>query len=333
MKFRNLGKTGIRLSEIGLGTWEMAGDVWGKKDDTVSLKALQIGLENGANFIDTAAGYGAGHVEELIGNLLRKTPGSRENLVISTKVKPECGQFAPPSDRDIRNFYAPNWIRRQCEASLSRMGTDYIDILLMHTWSGAWGQETDWYNELVRLKQEGKVRSFGISIPDEGIRDANVQIALGMVDVIECVFNAFQQEPLYSLFPLASKHGVGIIARSPFSSGVLVQEWSPSMQFAEGDWRGLWPLDVKPDWLREQVDMAAIIKPTLMKSGLSYPVASLQFILASSEVSSVIPGSSNPAHVITNLSASDAVISPDVVSEIRQLWKDRKVRGTYNGSI
>lgn len=333
MRFRNLGKTGIRISEIGLGTWEMSGDVWGKKDDLVSLKALQTGIDHGANFIDTAAGYGSGHVEELIGTFLHDKPGLRDNLVISTKVKPECGQFAPPSDRDIRDFFSPAWIRKQCEISLSRMGTDYIDILFLHTWSGAWGHETEWCDELVKLKKEGKVRSFGISIPDEGIRDANVQIALESIDVIQCVFNVFQQEPIYSLFPLAAKHGIGIIARSPFSSGALVQNWSTSMQFEEGDWRGIWPHSVKPGWLQEQIDMFSVIKPLLMKSEEPFPIAALQFILTCPEVSSVIPGSADPLHIITNLSASESSLTIDIVNEIRKLWKEQKVHGTYNGSI
>lgn len=333
MKFRNLGKTGISVSEIGLGTWEMSGDVWGKKDDSVSLKALRTGIEYGANFIDTAAGYGAGHVEKLIGSLIRQDPYLRDKLVISTKVKPECGQFAPPPEREICDFYSPNWIRKQCEESLSRLGTDYIDILFLHTWSGAWGHESEWYDELLRLKSEGKIRSFGISIPDEGIRDANVQIALGMVDVIQCVFNVFQQEPLYSLFPLALKNNVGIVARSPFSSGVVVQDWSVNMKFPDGDWRGIWPLDVKPGWLKEQVDMADIIKPILAKSGTPFSIAALKFVLSSLEVSSVIPGSANPLHVISNLSASELEVSQDIIEEIRSLWKAHKVKGTYNGSI
>jgi aryl-alcohol dehydrogenase-like predicted oxidoreductase len=333
MKFRDLGNTGLRLSEIGIGTWEMSGDVWGKKDDALSLRALEAGIEGGANFIDTGAGYGAGHVEELIGTFLRTTPRKREEIIICTKVKPQSGQFAPPPEKDIEAFYQPEWIRDQCEASLRRLGTDFVDILFLHTWSRSWGHETAWHDELSRLKDEGKVRAFGISIPDEGITDANVQVALKLVDTIQCVFSVFQQEPIYSLLPLAAKYGVGIIARSPFSSGVLVQDWSPDMKFPEGDWRGIWPLNEKPGWLEDQVNMAERVKPILSETGLTHSQAALGFVLASPEVSSVLAGSANPEHVAENLRASEVTLPANFVSTTRQLWLDRKVHGTYNGSI
>jgi aryl-alcohol dehydrogenase-like predicted oxidoreductase len=333
MNYRQLGKTGIRVSEIGLGTWEMSGDVWGKKDDAVSLQALEVGLNAGANFIDTAAGYGSGHAEEVVGTVLARRSVKRDQVVISTKVKPECGQFAPPPEREIRDFYKPEWIRAECEASLKRLKTDYVDILFLHTWSRSWGHEIGWYDELTRLKKTGKIRSFGISIPDEGITDANVQVALGLVDVIQCVFNAFQQEPLYSLLPLASKYDVGVVARSPFSSGVIVQDWNPEMKFPEGDWRGSWPLDVKPGWLEDQVAMAEKVKPVLDDGGVGATKAALAFILASPEVSSVIPGSANPQHVAENMSASGSALPSATLRQVRQLWLDRQIHGTYNGSI
>src|SRR2546423_15235166 len=129
----------------------------------------------------------------------------------------------------------------------------------MHTWSSAWDTSEEWCRCLRMLRDEGKIRAFGISLPDEGPADANAHVESGRVDVLQVVYNVFQQEPRYTLFPLAREHGVGIIARSPFSSGVLVQEWSKDMSFAEGDWRGIWPPDVKPGWLEEQVDMADLV--------------------------------------------------------------------------
>lgn len=333
MKYRPLGKTGISVSEVGLGTWELSGDVWGKKDDAVSLQALEAGLELGANFIDTAAGYGAGHVEELISGLLKRISKPRDTIVISTKVKPECGQFAPPPDKPVAEFYSPQWIEKQCDSSLKRLKTEYIDILFLHTWSRSWGHETAWHDALIRLKKAGKIRAFGISIPDEGITDANVQVALQLVDVIQCVFSPFQQEPLYSLLPLASKHGIGVVARSPFSSGAIVQHWTTDMQFPDGDWRASWPLSVKPGWLADQVSMAERLKPVLTEGGLGYAKGALAFILASAEVSTVIPGSANPTHVAENMKASDAKLPESVIQRVQQMWRERRISGTYNGSI
>ena len=206
MNTRELGRTGIRVSEIGLGTWELSGE-WGQKDDSMSLEAIRVGVDFGVTFIDTAAIYGYGRGEELVGRFLHTTSTPRDFIVLSTKVAPKSREFAPPPERPISDAFPLGWIRSQCDESLQRLKTSYVDVLFLHTWSRSWAHELSWYEELKDLKEEGKIRAFGISIPDEGITDANVAIALGMVDVIQCVYSPFQQEPEYSLFPLADVHG------------------------------------------------------------------------------------------------------------------------------
>lgn len=333
MNRKKVGNTDVMVSEIGIGTWEMSGDVWGPKEDEESLRALASGVESGARFIDTAAGYGAGHVEELVGRFLRES-SLRDELVISTKVKPQCGEFAPPPGKPIRDFYSRSWIRDQCEGSLRRLNRDYVDILFLHTWSRSWDHELEWWETLEELRQEGKVRAIGISVPDEGITDANTHVALDRIDAVQCVYNVFQQEPEHSLLPLAEVHGTGIIARSPFSSGVLVGDWTPDMGFAEGDWRASWPLEIHPGWLEEQIKMTEHARPLLEKSGLPFAVAALKFILRQPAVSSVIPGSANPGHVRENMSAANGSSLPaDIAAELEDLWSSRAIHGTYNGSI
>jgi aryl-alcohol dehydrogenase-like predicted oxidoreductase len=334
MRSRTIGKTGIQVSEIGIGTWELSGDVWGPTEDSESILALKTGVDAGATFIDTAAGYGGGHVESLIGQFLRESCIDRSELVLSTKIKPQNGMFAPPPEIPISEAYDPRWIRRQCEESLGRLGTEYVDLLFMHTWSRSWGHETEWFGEMQRLKEEGKVRAIGISIPDEGITDANVHIATGRIDVVQCVYSAFQQEPEYSLFPLAEEFGVGVVARSPFSSGAIVQDWTPDTTFVEGDWRGSWPLKVKPGWLEDQAAMADQLRPILEATGVSRSCAALKYVLSCKSVSTVIPGSSNPRHVRENMQASDgSPLDVAVLARIRELWRERALHGTYNGSI
>lgn len=329
---RPLGKTGILLSEIGLGTWELSGDVYGKKDDKESIRAIQTALENGVNFIDTAAGYGKGHAEEVVGQAIREWKNGE--VVLSTKVKPKCGIFAPPPEKEIDDFYPPEWIRESCEASLQRLGRDHIDILFLHTWSKSWGHRTEWYDALVKLKKEGKICAFGISIPDEGVSDANIHVEAERVDVIQCVYNIFQQEPEYTLFPLAKKHGIGIIARSPFSSGALIGDWTKDKTFEEGDWRGIWPKSVKDRWLEEQVEMAEQVKTIFQSVNIPFSIGALKYILTNSVVSSVIPGSSKSEHVKSNVSVSAMPnLSEDIIKRLKLLWLERKIHGTYNGSI
>lgn len=333
MKRRLLGRTGIKVSEIGLGTWEMSGDVWGKKNDSESLKCISVAVENGVNFVDTAAGYGQGHAETLVGKFLTTSPAHRDQLVISTKVRPKSGIFAPPPEHSIAEAYPPEWIIEQCEQSLRRLGTDYIDILFIHTWSRAWGHEIAWLQTMQTLREQGKIRAIGISIPDEGVADANTQIATGQIECVQCVFNIFQQEPLYTLFPLAEQTKTGIIARSPFSSGVLAQQWYEDMQFVPGDWRGSWPKKVKPNWLADQVTMDQIVRSELEHLSVNRVNAALQFILASPAVSSVIPGSANPDHVRENCRDTDSRLPDDLMQRLTHLWKQRQLHGTYNGSI
>lgn len=334
MKYNVLGKTGIKLSTIGLGTWEISGDVWGKKDDRESLRAIQSAVELGVNFIDTAAGYGKGHAEELVGMALKELGPDGGNVVITTKVLPKCRIFAPPPEKPIDDFYPPDWINEQCEASLQRLGRDYVDILFLHTWSPSWGHRDEWYKAMLKLKEQGKIRAIGISITDEGIADANVHVAMGRVDVIQCVYNLFQQEPEYTLLPLAKRHDVGIIARSPFSSGALIGNWATDMVFPEGDWRGIWPKSVKANWLEEQVAMADHVKAALAESNLSMPYAALKYVLMHPDVTSVIPGSANPKHVKDNIAVTEGLDIPQqTMAALKQLWLERKIHGTYNGSI
>lgn len=335
MKHKVIGSTDIQVCPIGLGTWEISGDVWGKKNDSESLKAIHVALDEGVNFIDTAAGYGRGHAEELVGKAIKERKGNNEKIVVSTKILPKCGIFAPPPEKQIDDFYPPEWIISQVEKSLSRLQLDVIDILFMHTWSPAWGHRTEWHETMVKLKKEGKIRAIGISIPDEGVTDANVHIEAGRIDVIQCVYNVFQQEPEYSLFPLAKKHNVGIIARSPYSSGALVGTWTKEMKFQEGDWRGLWPKDVKENWLENQVDMMNAVKDLFPNvNNLNLAEIALQYVLTNPNVSSVIPGSGNPNHVKSNISIMKrAEMSEKIYKDIQNLWLERKIHGTYNGSI
>ena len=328
MRRRPLGSTGIEVGEVGIGTWELSGDVWGAKDDAVSIAAIRAGLDAGANFVDTAADYGQGHVEELIGGMGLR----RDDVILATKVRPECMVWAPRPERPISEFFTPAWIRSECEASLRRLRTDYVDVLFLHTWSRSWAADDEWFGAMSALKAAGKIRAIGISLADEGASDANVAIAQGQVDVVQCVYSVFQQEPEWTLFPLATKHGVGVVARSPFSSGALVQDWSASgFTFPAGDWRATWPNDVKQNWLDDQRRMAAAVGQIVSSSGLDKPSFCLRYVLGSPAVSTVIPGSANPDHVRSN-----ALVSGDLDAatraRVKQLWLDRTVRGTYNGS-
>lgn len=332
MRFNQLAKTNLFLSEVGFGAWQISSDVWGKKDDAQSLKAIYTALEAGINFVDTASVYGNGHSEELIGRALREA--KQKDVIISTKIIPKCRKWAPPPEEDIDDYFPKEWIIEQCEESLKRLQVESVGLLFLHTWSPAWGHRTEWFEAMQTLKQQGKIQAIGISIPDESIADANVHIEAGRVDVIQCVYNICQQEPEYNLFPLAQKHQVGIIARTPFSSGALIGNWTKEMTFEEGDWRGVWPQDFKDNWLSEQVDMTEAIKSVIITEDRAMANAAIKFIVMNPAVTSTIPGSGNPKHVLSNVAAAESPpLSNNAMQQLKNLWLERKIHGTYNGSI
>ena len=327
MKFRQLGACGITVSEIGLGTWELAGDAWGSKDNAEYLSAIYAALDAGITYFDTALEYGNGNSERILGEALR---GKHSEVIISTKVPPRCGEWSLALHRGIDDFFPGDWIRQCCEQSLRNLQREYIDVLLLHTWSHSWAHCTAWYEAMIDLKRADKIRTIGISVGDHRASEANAHIEAGRLDAVMTVFNIFEQEPEYTLIPLAQKHGVGVIARCPFSSGVLTGTWHRGMVFPKGDWRAIWP---GKEWKDEQLNMLELVRPILDQWGEDAAVAALKFILNNPGVSSAIPGSSRAQHIHTNASASNSIEMPTRVTvALRQLWMSGKIHGVYNGA-
>lgn len=326
MKKRQLGKTNIQISEVGLGTWQMSGDVWGKKTEAEYIQAIEVAMEAGINYFDTALEYGNGYCEQVVGKALQGHP----SVVISSKIPPQCDEWSAKPQGNIDDYFSPGWIYECCETTLKNLGRECIDILFLHTWNVAWGDRTEWYEAMLRLKDQGKIRAIGISVGDRRASEANSHIEAGQVDVVMAVYNILEQEPEYTLFPMARKHQVGIVARCPFSSGALVSNWISSQKFPEGDWRGLWTPD---DWVAKQVEMVDWIKPIVKNTDLSMSAIALKYILNNQTVTSVIPGSSSPEHIGKNASvAAFPNLSEEILGQLQQLWLDGKIHGTYNGS-
>lgn len=328
MKYRKLGRTDILLSEVGLGTWELSGNSWGKKPESRYMEVLHSAIDHGVNFIDTALEYGNGSSERVIGKALSNLASGKE-IVICTKVPPKCMRWSPPFHDSIESYFPSDWIIKCCDLSLKNLNRDNIDILLLHTWNPAWSAQAEWHETLLTLKSQGKIRAFGISVSDMRPSEANVQVSLEMVDVIMAVFNVFEQEPLYTLLPLATKHGVGVIARCPFSSGALAGDWSDSLFFSTNDWRAKW---TDAQWVQTQNFMAQKVEEMLEPNEMPLAWLALRFVLHSPFVTSVIPGTSNPRHAIENAEISN---SPPLRSSLYQsllkLWTSGAVHAVYNG--
>ena len=172
--------------------------MWLGADDDESLTALRRAIELGVNFIDTAAGYGNGHSEELVGRVVRE---SAEPVYVSTKIPPKNMRWPAPAGVPADDAYPRDWVVSQTEASLERLGLETIDVQQFHVWSDEWVGQGDWLDAVEELKQAGKIRAFGVSINDHQPANAVKLVESGDVDTVQVIYNVFDQSPEDELFP------------------------------------------------------------------------------------------------------------------------------------
>ena len=320
MKFRKLGRTGLNVSEVGFGGWAIGGS-WGPQSEAASVGALNRALDLGVNFIDTAAGYGNGKSEEIIGSVLKTR---RDEVIVATKTPPTDGPWPPSPYCKVSTRYPEKYLRENIEQRLRHLGTDRIDILQLHTWTRAWNRNPEAFEVLRKIKAEGKVRFVGVSTPEH---DQNSVIDLmrgGWVDVVQVIYNIFEQEPAAELLPTAAETGVGIIVRVVFDEGSLTGKWTQDTVFPEGDFRRNY---FQGDRLGRAVERARKVGLDLEGSGLTLPQAALKFALSHSAVGTVIPGMRSTAKADANCGVSDlAALSPDL---LRRLHAHNWLRGVW----
>src|ERR1700722_3100614 len=235
MRYRWLGNTGLNISEIGFGAWAIGGSWWGPQDDQDSRLALHQPLDKGINFIDTAWVYGDGRSEKLIGSVIKER---HERPVIATKVPPMTWNWEGPPGTPLASAFPPHWGRTKVEESLKPLGVQTLDVLQLHTWLAEWNTQAGPLLETVaRLKKEGKIRAFGLSLKDKEPDAANDLIRWRQIDTLQVFFNLLYQEPIEKLFPLARPYGVGVIARVPLAFGALSGRFNASTRFIGDDHR------------------------------------------------------------------------------------------------
>lgn len=297
MRYRTFGRLGWQVSEIGFGTWGMGG--WSGSDDAESMAALDRAVALGCNFFDTALAYGMGRSEKLVGEMLRRHPG--EQLYVATKVPPKNLKWPGRASTPAGEAFPADHIRTSTETSLRNLGVERIDLQQLHVWSDAWADDEGWRREAERLKSEGLVRGFGISI--NRWEPANVLRALetGLVDSVQVVYNIFDQAPEDELFPACRARGVAVIARVPFDEGSLTGTLQPGSTWPAGDWRNTY---FTPDNLAATLARLEVLKKDLPET-LPLPEAALRFILENEDVATLIPGMRKVRNVEANMAVSD----------------------------
>ena len=311
MKFRTLGKTGFSISEVSLGTWQLGGK-WGTPfnqqdaDDT-----LQAAYDHGVNFFDTADGYQGGKSEQAVGRFVKTHP----DVHFTTKI----GRKEEPLTSD---HFSPDNLTRYVDDSLTNMGVDLLDLVLLHCPPMSVYYMPDTFFTLDELKKEGKIKNYGVSVErvEEAIKAMSYDIS-----AVEIIFNMFRLRPADLFFDLAKKNNIGILARVPLASGLLTGKFTADTRFAPEDHRTTnrnGQLFDKGETFSGVDYLTGVKAANELKQRLgtdNLAATALRFILMYDAVSAVIPGASNPTQIDRNTTAADL---PALTAEQMQIVKD-----------
>jgi aryl-alcohol dehydrogenase-like predicted oxidoreductase len=301
MEYRPLGRTGLRVSAVGFGAWQLNNPIWNGPDEAASIALVHAALAAGCNFFDTAPGYGNGASEQLLGKALQ---GRRDAAVLCTKYG-----HADPRKVD----FSAAGLRHALEASLRRLRTDYVDVLLLHNPPGELldgAKAVDLYAELEALQREGKLRAFGASIDASGeLRTLAQTTTSGAAEVL---FNVFHQD-VRRAFGEAAGRGVGLIAKVPLDSGWLSGKYDEHSRF--GGIRERWSPEVVARRAALVQELRALLPP-----GMPLAQAALGFVLAHREIATVIPGTKTRAQLEANLAAAAEPLPAALLTAMHALW-------------
>jgi aryl-alcohol dehydrogenase-like predicted oxidoreductase len=316
MHLRRLGKTGFSVSEIGCGLWGMTG--WSGSEDSESLRALQVAVDCGCNFFDTAWAYGAGKSDGFLGRILAANPGKR--LYSASKIPPKNGKWPARPQYDYNEVFPADHVFAHADMIRRALGVDSIDLLQFHVWDDSWAGRKEFRETVEKLKRDKIVRAFGLSLnrwqPANGIE----AIRTGLVDAVQVIYNLFDQNPEDELFPVCQELNVGVIARVPLDEGSLGGKMTRDTTFPDGDWRKGY---FNPKNLNATMDRVDRLREDL-PPGKTLPELAIRFILSHPAVSTIIAGMRKEEHVRGNLALSDAGgLEPALVAKLHEHRWDR----------
>jgi aryl-alcohol dehydrogenase-like predicted oxidoreductase len=324
---RPLGRSGIEITTVGIGTWAVGGGGWsfgwGTQDDEHSIAAIRRGVELGINWVDTAAIYGLGHSEEVVGRALKEIPAAKRPFVFT-----KCGLIADknkPFEMPQRNL-RPESIRRECEASLQRLGVERIDLYQFH-----WPDDTDTpvedsWGEMVRLIQEGKVRAGGVSNFTVDLLERCERVR--HVDSLQPPFSAIRRDSAADVIPWSSAHGTGVIVYSPMQAGLLTDRFTAERvkRFAADDWRRR-ATEFQGDNLSRNLHLRDALKPIAARHNATVAATAVAWTLAWPGVTGAIVGARSAEQVDGWIRAGEIDLTRQDVEEVA-----RAIRETGAGS-
>ena len=317
MQYRRLGKTNLQVSEVGCGLWGMTG--WSDASEAQSRHALQLSADLGCTFYDSAEAYGNGASDKLLGQLLKDNPTTQ--LFTASKVPPKNWKWPATPNSTLQEIFPRDHVLASVERIRASMQVDCIDVLQYHVWDDAWLTDSSWIDTVGELKARGHIKWFGLSLNRWEPWNGMAAIRTGAVDVVQVIYNIFDQAPEDELFPLCREKDVGVIARVPLDEGSLGGHFRKDTIFASSDWRSRY---FGPENLGPTVSRVEKLKASL-PAGASLPQIALRFVLQNPDVSTTIVGMRKEAHVRQNIALSDGVpLSDDIMARLRPHRWDRK---------
>lgn len=317
MNYRMLGRTGIEVSEVGYGAWGIGGIQWTGGDDDEARRALNLAIDQGLNFIDTALAYGGGHSEQLVGEVAR---ARSEQITIATKIPPKNMQW-PARAVPLREVFPSDYIIECTEQSLRNLGVDTIDLQQFHVWHDNWADDGEWVEAITKLREQGKIRYAGLSLNDYQPSNAIQALRTGQIDAVQVIYNIFEQAPQDELFPICQELNIGVLARVPFDEGGLTGAITPHTVFPESDFRAWF---FRGDRKQKVFDRVEKLKALLGEEAATLPELALRFTLSHPAVSTVIPGMRTVKHVESNIACSDGrKLSADLLERLKEFAWDR----------
>ncbi|MGD0543086.1 MAG: aldo/keto reductase [Candidatus Acidiferrales bacterium] len=303
MKYRSLGRTGFLVSDMAVGLWGM-GD-WTGSDDRESRNSLQLSVELGCNFFDTAWAYGNGKSDGLLGEILQHdnfANSQHGRLYAASKIPPKNDIWPATPEFKYHDVFPAKHVFEYAKKIREKLREDSIDVLQFHVWDDSWADEPEFRETVEKLKADRWIRSFGLSLnrwqPENGIK----ALRTGLVDAVQVIYNIFDQAPEDKLFPVCRELNIGVIARVPLDEGSLGGKMTRQTKFPEHDWRARY---FGPENLPETIDRVDELKK-IVPPGMTLPQMALRFILSNPTVSTTIVGMRKPEHVKQNMALSDA---------------------------
>ena len=310
MRQTTLGRSGLQVSRIAFGTWQLGGD-WGATEEDQATAAIRRAADRGVTLFDTAQAYGFGASERFLTKALASYP--REEVVIATK-----GGLRPTAAGGVGRDASPGWIRQGVDQSLEALGTDYIDLFQVH-WPDPATPLEETASALSELVTQGKIRHVGVSNFDADQMDAFGSVL--PVETLQPPYHLLRRGIEKDILPYAEAHDIGVLVYGPLGHGLLSGGLREDTRFMPGDWRGTSPV-FQGESFRQNLDVVGQLSKVASESGVSISQMAIAWTLSNSAVDVAIVGTRDPAHLDDALGAGSLDLDEDVLGRIDEIVRD-----------